>query len=132
THTISASYQDDSSFAPSTVAPPLPQTVIPATSTPTLAAAPPSPSTFGQTVAFTATVTSAVSGTHTGNVTFSIDGTPQTPPVPLMVVNGQDVATFPDATLSGGTHMISATYNGDTNFAPSTVAAPLTQTVNPA
>jgi CSLREA domain-containing protein len=89
------------------------------------------PSTVDQPVTFTAVVTApGFQGTPTGTVMFTIDGTPQTP-VPLQVVNGNDQAAFPISTLTVGTHTISATYNGDTAFAASTVSNPLTQTVNP-
>ncbi len=70
-------------------------------------------------VTFTATVvpTAAWTGTPTGTVTFKIDGVTE-PPVPLRVVNGSDQAAFSLATLTAGTHTISASYNGDTTFAP--------------
>ena len=47
------------------------------------------------------------------------------------MVGGIDEATFLTSTLTVGTHTIGASYNGDTTFAGSTVANPLTQTVNP-
>src|SRR5262249_23893762 len=67
--------------------------------------------------------------TPTGSVTFTIDGTAE-PPVPLQEVGGSDQAAFSLATLTAGTHTISASYSGDPTFAESTVASPLTQTVN--
>lgn len=74
------------------------------------------PSSFNQSVTFTATVTSAA-GTPTGTVQFKADGTnigsPQT-------LNGSGVATFTTSTLSAGIHTITANYNGDGNFSPST------------
>ena len=75
------------------------------------------PSTFGQSVTFTATVASG-SGTPTGTVTFkrgaAILGT--------ATLSG-GVATFTTATLPVGTGSITAAYGGDANFAPSTSAA---------
>jgi len=89
------------------------------------------PSTVGQEVTFTAVVSPGASaGTPAGSVTFTVDGTPETP-VPLQVVRGNDQASFSVATLSAGQHTISATFNGDTTFAASTVHGPFIQTVNP-
>jgi len=52
-----------------------------------------SPLVFGQTVTFAATVAAIApaSGTPTGNVTFVIDGSNQTP---VATLNGSGVATF--------------------------------------
>jgi hypothetical protein len=89
------------------------------------------PAQAGQAVTFTAIVTPSAgssAGTPTGTVTFSIDGVAQTP-VMLAVVGGHDEAAFTTASLSIGTHTISAVYNGDSTFAPSTAQA-LPQIVN--
>ena len=68
---------------------------------------------------FTATVApTSGTGTPTGSVTFTIDGTPETP-VPLQVVGGMDQASFPISSLGVGQHTVSATYDGDTSFAQS-------------
>lgn len=80
------------------------------------------PSTVGQAVTFTATVTP---GAATGSVTFT-DGLVALGTVPLAA--GQ--ATFTTATLLPVPHSVTATYNGDVNFIAST-SAPLAQTVNP-
>jgi streptogramin lyase len=88
------------------------------------------PSTYGQNVTFTATVSSQSGGIPTGTVTFNSDGPPQ-PPVTLSIVDGQTVATF-SASLGVGPHSIGASYSGDRTFAPSTVATPLSQIVDPA
>ena len=79
------------------------------------------PSGSGQLVTFTATVSVVPPGigTPTGTVTFSVDGTPQSP-VPLTVINGVDQATFTTAPLSAGTYTITAVYGGDSNFTTST------------
>ena len=69
-----------------------------------------------------------MAGNPTGTVTFTIDGTPQTP-VSLQVVKGNDRASDSIASLTKGTHTISATYSGDTSFAASALASPLVQTV---
>ena len=62
-------------------------------------------------------------GTVTGTVTF-YDGTTALTTVSL----SKDVAKFTTSTLARGTHTITATYNGSTNFIGS--SASLTQTVN--
>ena len=48
------------------------------------------------------------------------------------MVNGVDQATFITAGLAIGQHTIGAVYSGDTAFAPSAPAAPLTQTIDAA
>jgi hypothetical protein len=81
------------------------------------------PSTFGQSVTFTATVT-ATSGTPTGTVTFK-DGTTT---LGTGTLSGGK-ATFTTSTLAAGSHSITGVYGGDTNFAGSSSPA-ITQTVN--
>jgi autotransporter-associated beta strand protein len=66
----------------------------------------------------TATVTSTVAGAGTpiGQVTFSVDGTPQAP----IGVGTNGTATLPGAALSAGTtHLITASFQGNGNFAAS-------------
>ena len=86
------------------------------------------PSTFGQLVTFTVTVTpepGAALIPTTTNVTFTLDGTPQTP---VVSVNASSQAVF-SVLLTGGTHTISATFNGDpVNFNTQT-STTLIQTV---
>ena len=130
TQTIYAQFGGDTNVAGSP-ATPCTETSDPAGTPPTntTLAADTSPSTAGQPVTFTATVApSSTTGTPTGTVTFLVDGMPQTP-VPLAVVGGQDIATFSDAALGGGTHTVVASYSGDSSFA-SSHAAPLTETVD--
>jgi hypothetical protein len=83
------------------------------------------PSNFGQSVAFTATVTSQGSGTPTGTVTFS-DGSTSLGTSPL----SGGTAIFSTAALTVGLHSINAAYSGDSNFSGS--SASLNQTVNQA
>ena len=64
-------------------------------------------------------VTPEPAGTPTGSVTFSIDGTPQTPSQ-LHVVDGQVVATFSPSALAPGPHTIVASYGGDNAYSGST------------
>jgi ELWxxDGT repeat protein len=70
------------------------------------------PSFFGQTVVFSATVSSDTPGTGipTGTVTFSIDGTPLASG-PVTLTGG--TATFSTTTLSVSSHTVTATYNGE-------------------
>lgn len=84
------------------------------------------PSSLGQAVTFTATVTSPVAGVPSGTVTFSDGGTPLVgSPVPL---SASGVATLTPPVLSGGPHSITASYSGDSTFNPATSGS-LPQTV---
>jgi hypothetical protein len=80
------------------------------------------PAILGESVTFTATVTSSV-GTATGNVTF-LDGSTNLGTATLSA----GVATFTTATLAVGTHSITAMYAGATNILASTSPV-LTQVV---
>jgi hypothetical protein len=72
------------------------------------------PSTYGQSVTFTATVTPVTgSGTPTGTVTFS-NGTNQT----TKTLSGGKASL--SAAPGAGTYSITATYNGDSNYNGST------------
>ena len=77
------------------------------------------PSNFGQPVTFTAQVTGQqgfYKGTPTGTVSF-YDGTMN---IGNSNLKSSGVATLTTSRLSVGTHSITATYNGDANFASST------------
>jgi hypothetical protein len=93
-----------------------------AATTTTLTSAP-DPSSAGQTVVFTATVTSPA-GSPTGTVSFFEGSTL----LGTATVGAGGVATFTTATLSAGTHTLTATYSGDGNFLGSSGTG--TQTVN--
>ncbi|HEU5240115.1 MAG TPA: Calx-beta domain-containing protein, partial [Pyrinomonadaceae bacterium] len=84
------------------------------------------PSNFGQSVTFTATVTSGA-GTPTGTVQFKDGMTNLGGPV---VLNVNGVATLTTSTLTVGTHPITADYGGDGNFAISTGTLAGGQVVN--
>ena len=89
------------------------------TATATALTSSPNPSTSGQAVTFTATVTAQrgfYKGTPTGTVSF-YDGTMN---IGNSNLNSSGVATLTTSTLPVGTDSITATYNGDSNFAPST------------
>jgi hypothetical protein len=81
------------------------------------------PSSFGQAVTFTATVTGS-GATPTGTVTFKDAGA-----VIGTAALSAGVATFTTTTLSVGSHSITVSYGGSTNFSASTSSV-LTQTVS--
>ncbi len=81
------------------------------------------PSVPGQSVTFTATVTSGFTGTPTGTVSFSNGSTSLGSPT-----ISAGVASVTISTLAAGTDSITATYSGDTNFVTSTSSV-LTQQV---
>lgn len=76
------------------------------------------PITFGQSVTFTATVAAAAAGSSvpTGSVTF-MDGTQS---LGTFTLNDSGAASLTTASLSGGTHAITAVYGGATDFAANT------------
>jgi hypothetical protein len=117
---IKAVYGGDSDFLRSAKA--VSQVVNKATTTTTLASSL-NPSSFGQSVTFTATVAPQFSGTVTGNVTFH-NGTTALKTVSL----SGGVAKFTTSALTSGAHSLTATYNGNASFIGS--SASLTQTVN--
>jgi hypothetical protein len=86
-----------------------------------LESAAPNPSTYGESVTFTATVSPAGA---TGTVTF-MDGVTT---LGSAALNANGVATFSTAALSAGTHSITAAYNGDSSYSGSTSPA-LSQSV---
>jgi hypothetical protein len=77
------------------------------------------PSLAGQSVAFTATVSSA-SGTPTGTVQFSINGTAAGAAV---AIDASGQASYSTSTLSDGSDSITAVYSGDATFLASTAPA---------
>jgi hypothetical protein len=87
----------------------------------------PAPSVAGESVDFTATVTSG-SGTPTGNVVFSVDGSNK-PPVAL---DGSGHATISVIFNHAGAHSVGAAYAGAGIFGSSSDPTPASQTVNQA
>jgi hypothetical protein len=125
THSITATYGGDNTFARSTTTTALTQTINPALTTTRLTSSP-NPSTSGQAVTFTAVVTPTApgGGTPTGTVTFQEGNT--------ILGSGTlagGTATFQTSTLSAAAHQITAVYNGVMSFTGSTSTA-VTQTVN--
>ncbi|MFF4281614.1 Ig-like domain repeat protein [Streptomyces kronopolitis] len=91
-----------------------------ASPTTTTVAASPDPSLAGQPVTFVARVAPAPpgAGVPTGTVTFDFgDGTPQ---VTLPVSGGAASVTHAYASAAGSPYPVTATYDGDDNFTPST------------
>ena len=122
-HSITASYGGNTSFAASTSTA-LTQSVTAATSTTTLTASV-NPSAAGQSVTFTAFVTSA-GGVPSGTVSF-LDGATT---LGTGTLSG-GLASFATSGLSTGSHSITASYGGGGGFAAS-VSTALTQTVTAA
>jgi hypothetical protein len=116
-HTITASYVGDNNFQSSNAT--VKQTVNKTTSSIVLLSSP-NPSTFGQAIALTATVTAAGggTGTPTGSVTFT-DGTSI---IGTAALDASGKAVLNSAGLSAGAHTITASYPGDNNFDPSSTA----------
>jgi uncharacterized repeat protein (TIGR03803 family) len=122
TNSITAVYGGDSTLAGST-SKEVKEVVDKATTTTVLSSSK-NPSNVGQSVTFTATVTPQNGGVPTGTVSF-YDGTTLLKAVG--VSKGETKLTT--KTLTSGSHTITATYGGSTDFIDST-SAPLTQTVN--
>lgn len=119
THTINAVYSGSSQYASSSGS--LSQIVVPTGTTTTLASSE-NPSTFGDTVTFTATVSSAAAAAPTGKLTIkdgkTVLGTAQ-------LINGQ--AQISTSLLAKGGHTLTATYAGSASFSGS--SGTLSQTV---
>lgn len=123
-HTIKATYSGSSQFASSTGSVKL--TVQPATTAIAITNAAPSPSTYGQAVMFTATVSTSA-GLATGNVTFSVGGRA----IGSAVLSGGTASmTTTPTQLMGGTDSVTGGYAGDVNHAASS-SVPYLQSVGP-
>jgi len=121
THTLQATYAGDNNYSGST-APTVTITVskvvttvvvVPSTTTPAAGSA--------ITVSATLTPASTLSSLPSGTITFSLDGVTQTT-VPLGAGSPSTTTTTITAPTSG-THLLTATYNGDTYYATSTSTA---------
>jgi hypothetical protein len=114
---ITATYGGDTNNGPATGT----TTQVVTKATPTVAIASSlNPSNVNQSVTFTATLTTGVTGT----VTF-LDGST---PLGSGAINSA-TATFTTSTLNAGVHSITASYGGDANYNTAT-SAPLSQTVD--
>jgi hypothetical protein len=114
-HSITAIYSGDSTYTTSTSAV-LAETVTLAPTVSTVTSSV-NPSEFGESVAFTAKVTST-GGVPTGTVTFLAGGVS----IGTATLSG-GVATLSTATLAVGTHAITVTYAASADFSASTSPA---------
>jgi hypothetical protein len=124
THPISATYGGDLSF--NGVTSNIVSQAVTALATATALVSNLNPSLSGNSVTFTATVTSSTT-VNAGNVQF-LDGATT---LCTVAVNASGVATCVTSALTAASHSITAAYLGATNFNASTSAA-LTQIVNQA
>jgi hypothetical protein len=131
-HTVVVVYSGDATFAAS-ASPSLTQVVASPTSTALTSST--NPSTFGQSVSLTATVTPVGGGTPTGSVEF-FDGTTL---LGSFALGGSGISTsalapnqaeLSTSALGQGSHSITAVYSGD-SLDRSSTSSPLTQVVNP-
>jgi len=121
-HSIQAAYSGDSQFKASNSSP-LAQ-IVTQVSSATRVSSSLNPSTYGQPVTLSATVTPLYGGVVTGTVTF-FDGSHN---LGVAGVTG-NVATLSAAVLNAGTHSIKAQYSGDANV-HSSRSAVFAQSVN--
>jgi YVTN family beta-propeller protein len=127
THNISVVYNGDVNFDLNS-SPNFPQVVKATSGTGINLTAGTSPASAGDSLTFTAAVFSSFAGTPTGTVTF-VDAFDSSTlgggPIPL---NGSAQASVTTSALVTGIHHITATYNGDGTFLPST-SSPITEVV---
>jgi hypothetical protein len=123
-HSITATYGGDANFAGSTSSV-LTEVMSQAATTTSLSSSV-NPSSYGQAVTFTASVLPSSGGSPSGLVRF-LDGTVQIGSASL----SGGIATFTTSAtaLNAGSHSITASYSGDTNFTGSN-SSPFSQTVN--
>ncbi len=114
THTIIATFSGTTEYTAST-SPGLDQVVDPLASVTTVTSSP-NPSTFGESVTFTATVSSGGTPLTSGTVDFSDGGTPLCAGA---AVQPGGAATCSTDVLLVGSHTITATYAGTTDVATS-------------
>jgi autotransporter-associated beta strand protein len=123
-HVITATYNGDRSFAPSTSSP-VTQIVNRGVALTTLTSSA-NPFFFSQPVTFTATV-AAVPGTPTGNVVFREGSTT----LGNAALDRSGRATLTTSALNPGTHTVTAEYSGDSTLT-ATTSESLIQTINQA
>src|SRR5215831_15300144 len=126
--TITAKQAGDTNFNP---AADLPQSfTIAKAATTTALSSSLNPSNLAQNVTFTATV-SSTAGTPTGTATFKDGGSAiSCANAGGQTLSGSGVATCQTSSLTAGSHVITADYDGDANFAISTGTVSPNQVVN--
>ena len=127
--TLTASYAGDGNFNLSASGGTAHQ--VNSAATTTAVASSLNPSTFGQSVTFTATVKIGSAPVTEGSVTFIEGGTCAAPTTTLQAattVNGSGQVTFAAAALTVGSHTVVGCYGGTPNFASS--SGNVVQTVN--
>lgn len=124
-HTITATFVGTAELATSTSS--SVTQVVQLLTTTTVITSGTNPSEFGESVTFTAAISSSGTPLTSGTVQFSDGGTALGGPVSLA---GDGTATFTTPDLSVGTHTIVATFAGTGNFATS--AGSVAQVVTPA
>jgi uncharacterized repeat protein (TIGR01451 family) len=124
-HSVTAAYASDTSFAASSGS--RVQAVQNLNATATTATSSPNPSVLGQSVTFPSTTTSSA-GVPAGKVTFTEGATVWASNV---TVDGSGHASFSTTALGAGSHTITATFTGATGWANSSGNAP-PQVVNTA
>jgi hypothetical protein len=128
-HTIVATYSPGSAHFGTSASPNFTQTVNKSDTTTVVTNSTPNPSTFGQSVTYTATVVPSGNGagTPTGSVQFSDDN--------ISLCTGQlssGTATCMSGAAAQGAETITATYVGDGNFNTSSDTTGISQTVDAA
>ncbi|MGA7832904.1 MAG: Ig-like domain repeat protein [Terracidiphilus sp.] len=137
-HTVSATYNGDSTYAASNQS--LPVTVNPAPTTTSVVSitsstplgSNPISATTGASLTFTATVTPSVAGSLLGTVTFK-NGAASLATAVVVTQNGNGVgtATFTTSALTAGSYNVTATYIGDADNATSVSASAVALQINP-
>jgi subtilisin family serine protease len=122
TRSITATYSGDGSYQASSD---VESCTVNKAGSATVLASSQNPSTEGQTVTFTATVSPSAA---TGTVKFWDGGSVQ---LGTSSLNAAGVATYSTSGLTAGDHSITAEYSGDGNYTTST-SLPVIQTVNEA
>ena len=128
---ITALYNSDTNFTSVTSSPPLAQSVILANTTTLIFSNSPNPSEFGQPVLLQANITGSVTSpplSPSGEVIF-YDGTNVIGTATVSMLSPNIAfATMTTSDLSIGSHTLTATYQGDINYNPSTSPS-MTQTI---
>ncbi len=87
----------------------------------------PNPAALGSPVTFNATVSGSFPATPTGQVVFTLDSSQ----LPAVTLDATGTANFTASTLTLGTHTMTASYAGTTDFLPDAEDATLKQQIVP-